>query len=524
MTKTNLNLTAILIATLLTSGNAIAETLWLENQGVVAIEVEDGDIASGWTSRSNANGYLGAGYLEWTGANHMSKKSAGNGKLSYHFRIKTAGNYELRWRNRIAQGSSNTEHNDSWVRFPTASNVNGEYPLDGWTKVYMNKRNDWYWFTYTKDHDGRNIRQHFNAGDHVIEISGRSSGHAIDRFVLYRYEQQKFSANTFDAFSPSATVNDTVQAAPATEATAATATTEPDSTTTAVPEEPAASPPANNNTAGQDKPTETTPAASQTATTSGPIVTIAEAACSDDHVSLQPINDVYLEAGRYLNKDLLRIEMGRRQSLLKFDLSAISGISEVNLAYTVHSDSGNGTLSAWLASHNNWPSTDGHAAGAPDASLLLGESSGEFRVGKRYNMALDTALPEGNLLTVRLDMQTAGNDIAIAASENVDAAGPRLEITGSAGFCERYTQARATGLTLAAANTSEESNLPVGSLENAEASAISGLNPGGATAAASTSGWIFLLLSGSLFARRATAIRRLASHRHTDRQSSKQIG
>jgi len=120
--------------------------------------------------------------------------------------VQTPGNYELRWRSYITEGNNATEANDSWVRFPTGRNISGQHALNGWTKVFMNQLNMWSWSAKTVDNVGKPLRQFFSAGDHVIEISGRSHGHAIDRLVMYRYDTIKYSTNTFEAFAVSSTV------------------------------------------------------------------------------------------------------------------------------------------------------------------------------------------------------------------------------------------------------------------------------------------------------------------------------
>ncbi len=179
---------------------------FLESGGKVVIEAESAGQAGAWSRESKINGAKGGAYLVWTGSNFFGVNNAGNGTLRYTFRVQQAGNYELRWRSYIAEGNNATEANDSWVRFPTGRNINGEHALNGWTKSFQNQRNQWSWSAKTVDNVGRPIRQFFSAGDHVIEISGRSRGHAIDRLVMYRYDQIRYSQSTFEAFAVSSTV------------------------------------------------------------------------------------------------------------------------------------------------------------------------------------------------------------------------------------------------------------------------------------------------------------------------------
>ena len=57
---------------------------------------------------------------------------------------------------------------------------------DGWFKIYMNMANKWHWQSSTSDNDAHNIFVVFDTpGDYTIEVSGRSEGHGIDKFVLF---------------------------------------------------------------------------------------------------------------------------------------------------------------------------------------------------------------------------------------------------------------------------------------------------------------------------------------------------
>ncbi len=175
----------------------------VENDGIVLLQVESQSAQGGWSLERSVDGYSGNGYLVWKGADSFSESTAGGGTITYKFRIQRAGNYQMRWRSRITRGNNHTEHNDSWVRFPTGKNISGEQGLSGWSKVYMSTLNKWVWQSSTVDNVGRPLRQYFSAGDHTIQISGRSSGHAIDRIALYRYDDVNFSASLFDGLPDS---------------------------------------------------------------------------------------------------------------------------------------------------------------------------------------------------------------------------------------------------------------------------------------------------------------------------------
>ncbi|SDX18215.1 hypothetical protein SAMN05444411_103294 [Lutibacter oricola] len=182
-----------------TSGKAYAE-----KEGLVNVEFESLEGISGWNINSDIEGYLGSGYIVWTGAQHFG--DPGTAILVYPIKITTPGTYRFMWRSRITKGNNGTEHNDTWLRFADASDFYGKkgdhivYPKgtgktpnpngsskDGWFKVYMNGANSWKWASNTSDNDGHGIYVKFDeAGVYNMEISVRSSHHAIDRFVLYK--------------------------------------------------------------------------------------------------------------------------------------------------------------------------------------------------------------------------------------------------------------------------------------------------------------------------------------------------
>ena len=104
---------------------------YLEQNGRLVVELEAESPEGDWSIQNTIYGHTGAGYLVWNGSNNYAKPEASRGDpIQYHFRVSTPGNYELRWRSRNTIGSEATEHNDSWVRFPTGKNVDGEHFLD----------------------------------------------------------------------------------------------------------------------------------------------------------------------------------------------------------------------------------------------------------------------------------------------------------------------------------------------------------------------------------------------------------
>ena len=175
-----------------------------EIENIVVIEAENIYNTSSWTIETTDTGFSGSGYLKW-GINE-SFSEPGNGLFSVKIQINDPGIYLFEWRSKIGEGVSPTDENDSWVRFPDASDnfattdgVDGSriYPYgsgktpnpngsgkDNWWKVYTNTLG-WNWQTRTSDEDPHDMYVQFDdAGVYTIEISARSKFHFIDRVVL----------------------------------------------------------------------------------------------------------------------------------------------------------------------------------------------------------------------------------------------------------------------------------------------------------------------------------------------------
>ena len=180
------------------------DKVYYEKNGLVTIDFEQVPRKNGWKKASSTSGYLGGGYIYWDGPDYFSQP--GNGKIVLKIKITNPGKYRILWRNRILKGDNGTEHNDSWLRMPDADNFFGEngdsrvFPVgsgktpnpkgqskDGWFKIYMSGTGKWKWQARTSDHDPHQIYAVFNkAGIYTMEISARSSYHALDRVALFK--------------------------------------------------------------------------------------------------------------------------------------------------------------------------------------------------------------------------------------------------------------------------------------------------------------------------------------------------
>ncbi|MEM6737447.1 MAG: T9SS type A sorting domain-containing protein [Bacteroidota bacterium] len=187
-----------------------------EVNGLVVIEAESAFEYGNWENETSIGGYTGESYLHYKGPNLYN--TVGLSKLTFKINISTIGTYRFQWRSRIAQGTENTEHNDSWMRIKGAAkfyakkdssilhpggsgltpNPNGS-SIGGYFKVYQNNLGSWTWQTRTSDHDPHGIFVEFDSiGTYTVEICGRSKGHAIDRIILYEESISYLEAQNLD--------------------------------------------------------------------------------------------------------------------------------------------------------------------------------------------------------------------------------------------------------------------------------------------------------------------------------------
>ncbi|MEM8999086.1 MAG: hypothetical protein AAGB24_02395 [Bacteroidota bacterium] len=195
-----------------------------EQDGLVNVEFETAAFSGDWIPASSESGFSGAGYMVWTGEQSLGQP--GNGLTTYLINITTSGTYRFLWRSAVTIGDNGTEHNDTWLRFNDADDFFGQkgdnsfvYPngsgktpnpegasKDGWFKIYRSGNDlGFKWQARTSDNDAHDIYVTFDApGTYTMEISARSSGHAIDRFVLFHSDMMTAGEATDDANALSA--------------------------------------------------------------------------------------------------------------------------------------------------------------------------------------------------------------------------------------------------------------------------------------------------------------------------------
>lgn len=175
-----------------------------EKDGLVGVEFEKAKFSDDWTMKSDGTSFSGVGYMVWEGTQQLHEP--GIGIATFKIKITNSGTYRFVWKSAVKTGNNGTDHNDTWLRFADAGNFyakNGNsivYPKDsgktpnpegaskdGWFKVYRSGNDlDFKWQSLTYDNNGHEVFVVFEApGTYLMEVSARSSGHGIDKFVLF---------------------------------------------------------------------------------------------------------------------------------------------------------------------------------------------------------------------------------------------------------------------------------------------------------------------------------------------------
>ena len=191
-------------AVILFSGYAEAQKIFIEDSSLVIVEMESASLTNGWKAGNDVVEGVTIQYLEWIGDDYFSLP--GNQLLEYQVLINHPGVYRFIWNNKVGKGQSKTEHNDSWLKISGAADFFGDknghivHPrgvcrddcpkgagADGWFKIYSSGTTDWSWSTRTSDNDPHMIYAKFDTtGIYTIQISARSSGHRLNRLVLFK--------------------------------------------------------------------------------------------------------------------------------------------------------------------------------------------------------------------------------------------------------------------------------------------------------------------------------------------------
>ncbi|WP_020529049.1 hypothetical protein [Flexithrix dorotheae] len=184
--------------------NDPSKFVFIEKDGVVKVEFENAKFGNGWELKTGNVNTSGRGYMVWNNGDFFPRP--GSDLATFKIKISTPGTYQFIWNSAVTIGTNGTEHNDTWLKFPDASDFYAEkngtkvYPKgsgktpnpegasqDGWFKVYRSGNDvDFKWQARTYDNDPHLIYVMFDeAGTYTMQISARSYGHGIDKFALF---------------------------------------------------------------------------------------------------------------------------------------------------------------------------------------------------------------------------------------------------------------------------------------------------------------------------------------------------
>ncbi|WP_289060113.1 hypothetical protein [uncultured Zobellia sp.] len=182
----------------------VSNYIFKEKDGLVNVEFENAQFPADWVLKTDGDSFSGEGYMVWEGNQYLG--NPGNGKASFKIEIENTGTYRFIWKSAVKLGNNGSDHNDTWLRFNDADDFYAQkessivYPRDtgkspnpdgaskdGWFKIYRSGSDlDFKWQSSTFDNNGHNVYVVFEeAGIYTMEVSARSSGHGIDRFVLF---------------------------------------------------------------------------------------------------------------------------------------------------------------------------------------------------------------------------------------------------------------------------------------------------------------------------------------------------
>ena len=164
------------------SATAQSAGAFIENNGLVVMEVESVDRPFNWTFETSVEGFVGDGYLRYIGSNHFNEP--GIDVLEFDVVIINPGEYKMfLWANHF-DAPEPDQNNDAWTKMD-----DGE-----WIKtVHPGPRQDEGWSFHTQWVEVISGVETFSeptyqleAGVHKFYISGRSWNYRMDRVHIWK--------------------------------------------------------------------------------------------------------------------------------------------------------------------------------------------------------------------------------------------------------------------------------------------------------------------------------------------------
>jgi hypothetical protein len=196
-------------ALLLIAGTALATTdgAFIEEDGLIVIEVESAAMGDGWVKETSLAGYTGSGYYRWTKGSTGQPTGPG-GIMTYKLLVTNPGRYKFDIRCSKKDVGDSTLANDCFTKM-----VGHALPQGEMQKVWMGGAN--YTFVWGCKFDlghGNHPGCTYDlvAGVNEFQVAGRSKDFMIDRMAFWRSDLTSASVAQDVSTPESARVGDPV--------------------------------------------------------------------------------------------------------------------------------------------------------------------------------------------------------------------------------------------------------------------------------------------------------------------------
>lgn len=401
-------------------------------------EAECAEVGSAWSLLNDGNASEGQA-LTYTGSNATSSApTAASAHVRFSVDVSQAGSYEVYTRSLATNNGDDSywvrANNGSWVRynsvnFPSYPNAFAWDQVGNWPGGNV---------------DNVPVSFDLSAGINTIDFAYRENGIVLDKiFVTLNQDAPDGLGATTDGCSPSCIPgtacddNDPCTTNDAYTANCECVGTFADSDGDGVCNAEDQCPGFNNGLIG-------------TACNDGNANTVNDVYTSNcdcvgtpgggGGVTLNAIDDAYLQGRKRFNTTELRVESGNRVSYLKFDLSSVPGtITSAELIMEVGSDGGSGPITVAKGSSNNWTENNLSTSNRPSGTGQIGSLNTSYGSNNQYTWNLTASAFTGNVISLVVT-QNAGDDISFMSSENSDVAGsPKLVLTYAYGQARQST-------------------------------------------------------------------------------------
>ncbi|MGJ8696402.1 MAG: CBM96 family carbohydrate-binding protein [Verrucomicrobiaceae bacterium] len=134
---------------------------------------------------------------------------------------------------------------------------------------------------------------------------------------------------------------------------------------------------------------------------------------------LLPVADACSDAGRYLNDAYLKVEKPRRSTYLKFEVPESGEILGARLRMTQSVDPGEGELTVWEGSHDDWTEDALSKEVAPKPGRKIATREGWVGLDQVIEVDVSSLVKEAGTYTLVVTLEKAGNkDIWFGSKES----------------------------------------------------------------------------------------------------------